>query len=200
LIVFPLTEAVSVVIPTAPVKLIFSVPVAALVRPPLPARVVDTVNELLLVSVTPVTVTLGIVNVPISACELILKVCTPVLAVNVPLLVIPLLNVGVTAALSVQLELVLIVTSPVKVLAGFVAEENDNIPADPPLPTVVVPVTLKVKAPTVKVVPFPMIRLPPTVKAAPVVAAAAPLKVRLPVMDVVAPNVLAPLPESVRLT
>ena len=72
--VLPLTVAVSVVIPTAPVKLIFSVPVAALVRPPLPARVVDTVNELLLVSVTPVTVTFGIVNVPVSDWELVSKV------------------------------------------------------------------------------------------------------------------------------
>ena len=37
----------------------FSVPVAPLVNPPLPANAVPTVSVPLLVSVTPVTVTLG---------------------------------------------------------------------------------------------------------------------------------------------
>ena len=54
----------------------------------------------------------------------------------------PLLNVGVTAALSVQFAPEFMITKPVKVLAGFVAEVKDNVPDVPP-PTVVVPVTVK---------------------------------------------------------
>jgi len=63
LTVLPLTVVVSVVIPTAPVKLMFNVPVAALVRPPAPARAVVTVNVPLFVYV-PVTVTEGMITVP----------------------------------------------------------------------------------------------------------------------------------------
>ena len=50
---------------------------------------VVTVRVLLLVSVTPVTVTLGMEKVPVRDCAFVLNVCTPVPAVNVPLLVIP---------------------------------------------------------------------------------------------------------------
>jgi hypothetical protein len=124
-------------------------------------------------------------------------VCTPVLAVNVPLLVIPPLKVGVMAALSVQEAFALIVTKPVKVLPGFVAEEKDNVP-DVPLPTVVVPVTAIVNAPIVRAVPSPTERAPPIVRFAPVVAVADPLNVRL-LFTVVTANVFAPEPESVRL-
>ena len=76
-------------IPGVPVKLMFNVLVAALVNPPVPAKAVVTVKVPLLVKVTPVTVTDGIENVPISACELVSKVWMPLPTVNVPLLVIP---------------------------------------------------------------------------------------------------------------
>jgi hypothetical protein len=125
------------------------------------------------------------------------KVCRPVLEEKVPLFVIPLLNVGVIAALSVQLAPLFIVTKPIKVFAGFVTEENESVPLVPP-PTVVVPETVNAKAPVVKVVPSPTIRLPPIVNAAPVVAVAVPLKVKLLLTDVTG-NVFAPLPLSIRL-
>ena len=64
----------------------FSVRVAALVRPPVPTSAVATVKSPLLVTVTPVTVMLGIASVPFRACAAVLKVCTPVPAVKVPLL------------------------------------------------------------------------------------------------------------------
>jgi len=114
----------------------------------------------------------------------------------VPLLVIPLLNVGVIAALSVQLAPASIVTNPPKVLAGFVADEKAKVPDTPP-PTVVVPVTPSVKAPTVKVVPSPTERLPLIAKLAPVVDVAVPLTVRFPAI-VVTVKVFTPLPESVK--
>ena len=61
-----------------------------------------------------------------------------------------------------------------------------------PFPKVVVPVTVSAKAAAVKVVPSPIFRLLPIDKAAPVVAVADPLKVRLLVMVAIAPNVSAP--------
>lgn len=196
----PLAVAVSVVmVRFAPVAPMFNVLVPALVNPPVPARAVATVSVPLLVKVTPVTVTLGMENVPVSAWELVLKVCTPVLAVKVPLFVMPLLKVEVTAALSVQFAPPLIVTRPVKVLEGFVAEEKVNVPDDPP-PTVVVLLTVKVNAPTVRVVPSPTERLPVIVKLAAVVDVAVPLNVRLPPIAVVPDcKVLPPLPLRVRL-
>jgi len=183
---------------TEQVPPIFSVPVAAFVKLPVPAKAVATVKVPLFVSVTPVTVTLGMDHVPVSDWALVLKVCTPVLAVKEPPLLIPLLNVGVIAAFSVQLEFALIVTRPVKVLLGFVAEEKIMLPPVPPLPTVVVPDTVNVYPPTVKVVPFPILRAPLMARFAPVVAVAVPLNVRLPPMVVIAPKVSAP-PLRVRL-
>jgi len=65
--------------------------------------------------------------------------------------------------------------------------------------TPVVPVTDNVYVLVVaKVVPLPMVRFPPTDKAAPSVAVAVPLKVRLPLTVVIAPKVSAP-PLKVRL-
>src|SRR5947209_5703842 len=87
----PLFVAVNVVMPDVPPML--SVALPACVTPPDPERAVPTVNVLLLVTVTPVTVTLGIVNVPFRFWALVSKVCTPVPALNVPLLVIPPLKV-----------------------------------------------------------------------------------------------------------
>jgi hypothetical protein len=103
------------------------VPVAAFVNMPVPAKAVAIVNELLLVRVTaaPVTVTLGIVNVPISAWLLVLNVCMPVLAVKVPLLVIPPWKVGVVAAVSFHVEPALIVTEPV--IVNAIAAEIVNV-------------------------------------------------------------------------
>ena len=85
----PFAVAVSPVIPNEPVKTILSVAFAAWASVPEPARFVVTLKVLLFVSVTAVTVTLGMENVPVSACAFVLKVCIPVPAVNVPLLVIP---------------------------------------------------------------------------------------------------------------
>ena len=64
---FPLAVAVIVEIDGGPANPILSMPVPALVNPPVPAMAVETVNVLLFVSVTPVTVILGIENVPVSA-------------------------------------------------------------------------------------------------------------------------------------
>lgn len=114
-----------------------------------------------------------------------------------PLLVMPPRNVGVIAALSVQLERVLMVTRPTNVLTGLVTELNTNAPPATPLPIVVAPLTVSVKPATVNVVPSPIDRFP-TVRFAAVVAVAIPLRVRLLPMVVIAPNVSAP-PLSVRL-
>ena len=62
---FPDAEAVRVVMPEVPPT--FKVALLAWVRPPVPLRSVPTVNELLLVTVTPVTVTLGIEIIPVNA-------------------------------------------------------------------------------------------------------------------------------------
>jgi hypothetical protein len=105
---------------------------------------------------------------------LVINVCNPASAVNIPLFVIPLLNEGVIAALSVQLAPEFMVTKPINVFAGLVAEEKVNTPDTPP-PTVVVPVTVKAKPPAVNVVPSPIERLPETVVAIPVVVAELPL-------------------------
>ena len=63
----------------------FNIPVVPCVKPPVPDNAVPTVNVPLLVrTVGEVTVTLGMEKVPVSAWLLLLKVCTPVLAVKVP--------------------------------------------------------------------------------------------------------------------
>ena len=194
----PLLVAVSVVMPEVPP--ILSVALAAWVKPPVPKSAVPTVKVLLLVKVTPVTVTFGIVNVPVSCCALVSKVYTPVPALKVPLLVMPPRKVtGEFAAVLFQKLPALRVTSPMKVLAP-VAEEMVRVPFVP-LPTVVVPVTVNAKPAAVNVVPSPMFRLPPIVKPTTVaVLVAAPLKVKLPVMEVVPVcSVLALPPENVRL-
>ena len=64
--VLPELLAVSVVIPEVPP--IFNVELAACVNPPAtPLNAVLTVNVLLFVNVTPVTVTFGIVKSPVNA-------------------------------------------------------------------------------------------------------------------------------------
>jgi hypothetical protein len=57
--------AVNVVIVEVPPR--FSVALEACVNPPVPFKLVPTVNVLLFVRVTPVTVTVGMLNVPINA-------------------------------------------------------------------------------------------------------------------------------------
>ena len=81
--------AVSAVIPGRPVKLMFKIPVAVFVNPPVPVKAVVAVNVPLFVSVIPLTVTLGIKKVPVKAWSLVSNVCTPLPAVNVALFVIP---------------------------------------------------------------------------------------------------------------
>src|SRR4030042_5644543 len=179
-------------------KLILSVPVALLVKPPVPANAVVTVSVLLLVSVTPVTVTLGMENVPVRACAFVLNVCTPVPALKVPLLVIPPWKVTAEfAVVLAQVPPALIVTRPVKVFVP-VAEDMVRLPLVPP-PTVVVPVTVKAKPAAVKVVPSPILRLPVLPKSTTVAVVDDPLRVRLPPIVVVpACRVFAPLPLKVR--
>jgi hypothetical protein len=58
--------------PEVPSRL--SVPVPALVNPPVPSKASSTVSVSLLVSVIPVTVTFGIEKVPVSAWSLVEKV------------------------------------------------------------------------------------------------------------------------------
>ena len=62
----PTAVAVSVVkVNEAAAQLIFKIPVLAFVIPPLPMSAVATVSVVLFVSVTPVTVTLGIVKIEV---------------------------------------------------------------------------------------------------------------------------------------
>ena len=172
--------------------------VLVLVSPPVPESAVATVKVPLLVRVTPVITTVGNVTGPLNACALVLNVCDPVLPVNVGVVVIPPRKTGVIAALSVHDAPVLTVTKPTKVLTGFVAFEKTIDPLVPP-PTVVVPLTVNKNPADVKVVPSPIERFPPMVIVATVVVAAVPLKERFPVTEVPELNVLAPLPERVRL-
>ena len=90
------------------------------------------------------------------------------------------------------------VTKPLKI--GVAPELFiTKLPLVPP-PMVVNPVTFSGKPPMVKVVPFPVIRLPLIFSVETVVAEAAPPIVKLPFNEVVAAiRVFAPLPESVRL-
>lgn len=99
-------------------------------------------------------------------------------------------NESVAAAVSVIAAPLLIVTIPVNVFVP-VAEVIDNVPLVPP-PTVVVPVTVKAKAPAVNVVPFAITRLLPIVVPTPRETEADPLSVTLyrfpepdPLMEVV---------------
>ncbi len=188
--------AVSVVIPTLPVKLILSMPVALLVSPPVPANAVVTVSVLLFVRVTPVAVTLGMKKVPVSACAFVSKVWTPVPAAKVPLLVIPPRKVMAEFPELFQVPPALIVTDPVNVLAP-VAEDIVKLPLVP-TPTVVVPVTVNAKPAMVKEVPSPTTRFPPMVKAAAVFAVAVPLRVKLPSIVVTLVKVLALVPLNAR--
>ena len=135
----PPAVAVNVVIPDVPPM--FSVPVAALVNPPVPDSAVPTVRVPLLVSVTPVTVTFGIENVPLSAWLLVSKVCTPVPALKLPLLVIPPRKLTAELIVSFQVAPEFTVTKPLKLFVPAV-EEKVRLPLVPP-PTVVVPVTVK---------------------------------------------------------
>src|ERR1044072_7100706 len=128
---------------------IFNVALAACVRPPDPERAVATVNVLLLVKVTPVTVILGMENVPLSCWELLSKVCTPVPAVNVPLLVIPPLNVTFELPLLFQVPPAFTVTNPVNIFVPAVALMV-KLPLVPP-PMVVVPETVRLKPAALKV-------------------------------------------------
>ena len=86
------------------------------------------------------------------------------------------------------------VRSPVNVLAPVPARVN--VPS-----MMVAPVTVRVKfVPVVKVLPAPTFRVPVMGKLTAVVAEAVPLKVRLPVMELVpACRVFTPLPERPRL-
>ena len=191
----PTAVAVSVVMVDVPP--IFSVPVAPLVSPPAPVSAVPTVKVPLFVYV-PVTATDGIENVPLTVLPAPLKVWTPVPALNVP--AFEILPGKVKAALPAVLFHVapaLTVTSPLKAFVP-VAEDMVRIPLVPP-PTVVLPVTVKAKAPAVKVVPPPTTRFPPIANPTTVVVVAVPLKVKLPVIDVVPVcKVLVPEPESVK--
>jgi len=196
--VLPLSVAVRVVMVEVP--LIFRVALAACVSPPVPMSAVDTVRELLLVRMIPrpVTVTLGMENVPVRACEFVSKVCIPLPAVKAGLLVIPPRKVIAELPELFQVPPVLTVTNPVKILVP-VEEDTVRLPLVP-APMVVVPVTVKAKPAAVKVVPSPMLRLPVIARPTTMVAFAVPLRVRLPPIVVVPVcNVLAPPPDNVRL-
>ena len=159
---------------------------------------VATVRVLLFVSVTPVTVTFGMVKVPVSACALVLNVCAPVPALKVPLLVIPPRNViGEFAEVLAQVPLALIVTKPVKSFAPL-AEDMVKLPLVP-APTVVVPVTVNANPAAVKVVPSPIARFPVIVNPTTVVVNTVPLRVRVPLIVVVRVcKTSVPLPLKVR--
>lgn len=177
---------------------IFRVAFAACDSSPVPESAVATVRVLLFVSVTPVTVMLGIDNVPVTDWELVLNVYTPVPAVKVPLFVIPPWIVIAELPELFHVAPELIVTRSVKVFVP-VAEEMVSVPLVPP-PTVVVPVTERAKPAAVKVVPLPTFKLPPILNPTTVVVEAVPLSVRLPDIAVVPVwRVFVPLVERLRL-
>ena len=191
-----LPTAVAVSVVTVDVPPIFSVPVAPLVKVPAPASAVPTVKDPLFVYV-PLTVTDGIENVPLIVLPAPLKVWIPVPALNDPAFErLPGKVKATLAAVLFHVPPALTVTSPLKALVP-VAEDIVRIPLVPP-PTVVVPVTVKAKAPAVKVVPSPTTRSPPIARAVAVDAVAVPLNVKLPLTVVRLVRVFAPEPESVK--
>ena len=194
---FPLAVAVIVVIDGGPANPILSMPDPALVNPPVPAKAVVTVNVLLFVSVIPVTVILGIENVPVRACKFVSNVCIPVPAVKVPLLIIPPRNVTGELPELFQVPPELTVTNPVNIFTPAAADMV-KLPLDPP-PIVAEP-TVKANPAAVNVVPSPMLRLPVIPRPTTVVVLTVPLNVKLPqIVVVVASNVLTPEPERFKL-
>ena len=166
---------------------------------PVPASAVLLVKVPLLVSVTLITVTLGMARIPDSACELMSNVCTPLPALKVPVALFVIPPRKVTAEFPRVLAHVapgLIVTKPAKSLVP-VAELMFSVPLSPP-PTVVAPVTVKLKPAEPNVVLSPTTRSAPMVKATPFVAPAVPLKVTLPVTFVRATNGATAAPLKVR--
>ena len=170
-----------------------SVAPAPWVNPPVPERAVPTESVPLLFSVTPapVTVTLVIEKVPVRVCEAVVsKVCTPVPPINVGVLVMPPRNVTGELIVLFQVPFALIVSNPVKILVP-VAEVIFKMPLLP-APTVVVPVTVRLKPAAPKVAPSPIPRLPPMVRFAPLVAVADPVKVKLLLTVAIAPKTSGP--------
>ena len=155
----PLLVAVSVAIVEVP--LMFSkepVPWASV--PPVPESAVPTVSVLVFVRVTPVTVTLGMENVPVSAWALVVKVYDPVPAVKVPLLLVtPPRKLIAEFPELFQIPPEFMITKPAKVFVPVVLAK-DIVPL-----TLVVPVTVIVTALKVFVVSADTVRPPaPTLK------------------------------------
>src|SRR5262245_39667939 len=125
--------------PTAPVKLIFNVPVAPFVKVPTPASEVVTVSVPLFWYVPLIdTVGIEIAFAPLKVFVLPVNVCVPVLAVKVPSFCKLLAKEKVPAAVSFQVPPLLIVTLPVWVCVPVVL-----LCVSVPL-TEVVPVTVRV--------------------------------------------------------
>ena len=124
-------------------------------------------------------VALGIENVPFSACTVVVKVYAPVPDVNVPPLLVtpPRKLIGELIALF-HVAPELSVTRPENSLVP-VAELNVIPPFIPP-PIVVVPVTVRLKAPTANVVPSLIIRSPVTAVMPVVVFVPLPERVTMP--------------------
>lgn len=193
--------ALSVLMPTVPFSVRFD-PIAW-VKSPVPLSALLTVRLLLLINVTPVTVTFGIVSVPRRLWVLVSNVYTPEPAVNVPLFAIPLWKLAAELPLLFHVADDEMVTSPAKVL---VPDEEVMARVDaPPDPTVVVPVTEKLNPPTDNEVPLPTVRFPPTVVCTAVEALVVPEVIRLfsvtavvpPMVWVVPFNVNVPVPGTI---
>src|SRR5436190_21064852 len=102
------------------------------VNVPLPLSSVLTVRLLLLVSVTLVTVTLGMENVPVSDCVLVVNEYVPVPALKVPLFVMPPLIVTAELAdVLVHVPPEAMVNKPIKIFVP-VNEETVKFPLVPP--------------------------------------------------------------------
>ena len=169
----------------------------------LPAMVVVTVRVLLL---EPANITLlKVVVEPVMFCAAPLKLKVPLLCVKVPLfvqfpatlfipdpamklplLVTPPLRVTSPFPELLQVAPAAVVTKPVNVFVP-VDDVMVKLPVAPP-PTVVVPVTLKLKAPTDKSAPLLIAIVPTTVVLAPRVLVPAPAIITL--LKVVTPFIL----------
>lgn len=164
--------------PIAPVKLTFKTPFVLFVTVLEPAKAVVVVivpvfeNVLFTVSVAVVNVPLfdtpapeivmavkALAKLPLIVFEAPEKVYVPVPGLNVPLLKrLPAKVRFTTAAVLLKVPSELIVRFPLKALVP-VAEEIVKVPV-----TEVVPVTVKVNAAAVKVVPVPIVAPPVTAK------------------------------------
>ena len=152
----------NVVIPGVPPIPSVNVELVKLVTPPVPLKAVFKSNELVLDSVTPVTVTEDIVKFPVNVWLFVSNVYTPVPGVNVPVeRVIPPRKVRGEFPELLKDDPAPAVNNPTKI---FVPVELEIVKSPlVPLPIEVVPFIVVDNPPMFNVVPFKTDKFPATV-------------------------------------